>query len=129
MQAYVPVQEVVDGRVRIMVSESVLGNVAIDVADGTPLQRERVARTLAVLEAGKPLNGPRYERAMLLLSDLPGVKPQSAISAGTTAGTTDQPTGAATRRGPLRVVLGHERIGNVAGRAVARHGRHGQMIL
>ena len=74
VQAYVPVQEVVDGRVRIMVSESVLGNVAIDMADGTPLQRERVARTLAVLEAGKPLNGPRYERAMLLLSDLPGVR-------------------------------------------------------
>lgn len=89
VQAYVPVQEVVDGRVRIMVSESVLGNVAIDMADGTPLQRERVARTLAVLEAGKPLNGPRYERAMLLLSDLPGIKPQSAISAGAAAGTTD----------------------------------------
>lgn len=89
VQAYVPVQEVVDGRVRIMVSESVLGDVAIDVAEGTPLQRERIARTLAVLEPGKPLNGPAYERAMLLLSDLPGIKPQSAISAGAAPGTTD----------------------------------------
>ena len=89
VQVFVPVQEVVDGRVKLQVSEGVLGTVNIEVADGTPVQKERVARTLAVLEPGKPLNGPRYERAMLLLSDLPGIKPQSAISAGSMANTTD----------------------------------------
>ena len=89
VQAYIPVQEVVDGRVTITISEGVLGNVSIDVAEGTPVQRERVEKTLAVLEPGKPLNGVEYERAMLLLSDLPGIKPQSAISAGAASGTTD----------------------------------------
>ncbi len=89
VQAFVPVQEVVDGRVRITVSEGVLGDVSIEVADGTPLEKARVAGTLAILEPGKPLNGRQYERAMLLLSDLPGIKPQSAISAGAVAGTTD----------------------------------------
>lgn len=89
VQAFVPVQEVADGMVRISISEGVLGNVDIDVADAAPVDRERVARTLAVLEPGKPLNGREYERAMLLLSDLPGIKPQSAISAGGAAGTTD----------------------------------------
>ena len=89
VQAFVPVQEVVDGQVRITVSEGVLGNVSIDVADGAPVERARVAGTLAILEPGKPLNGRNYERAMLLLSDLPGIKPQSAISSGATAGTTD----------------------------------------
>ncbi|WP_240097899.1 ShlB/FhaC/HecB family hemolysin secretion/activation protein [Thermomonas flagellata] len=88
-QAYVPVQEVVDGRVRIAVSENALGSVGIDMAPGTPLARERVARTLAVLQPGKPLDGRQYERAMLLLSDLPGIRPQSAIAAGSTPGTTD----------------------------------------
>lgn len=89
VQAFVPVQEVVDGVVKITISEGVLGNVSIDVAEGTPVARERVAKTLAVLEPGKPLNGLQYERAMLLLSDLPGIKPQSAIAAGATSGTTD----------------------------------------
>lgn len=89
VQAFVPVQEVVDGVVKISISEGVLGNVSIDVAENAPVRQERVARTLAVLEPGKPLNGRRYERAMLLLSDLPGIKPQSAISAGAASGTTD----------------------------------------
>ena len=89
VQAFVPVQEVVDGRVRINVSEGVLGNVSIELADGTPVEKARVAGTLAILEPGKPLNGRQYERAMLLLSDLPGIKPQSAISAGAVAGSTD----------------------------------------
>ncbi|HWS79297.1 MAG TPA: ShlB/FhaC/HecB family hemolysin secretion/activation protein [Thermomonas sp.] len=89
VQAFVPVQEVVDGVVKITISEGVLGNVSIDVAEGAPVAQERVAKTLAVLEPGKPLNGREYERAMLLLSDLPGIKPQSAISAGATTGTTD----------------------------------------
>lgn len=89
VQAFVPVQEVVDGVVKITISEGVLGNVSIDVAEGAPVARERVAKTLAVLEPGKPLNGQQYERAMLLLSDLPGIKPQSAIAAGAVSGTTD----------------------------------------
>lgn len=89
VQAFVPVQEVEGGQVKINVSEGVLGNVSIDVADGTPVPKERVEKTLAILEPGKPLNGMHYERAMLLLSDLPGIKPQSAISAGATSGTTD----------------------------------------
>ena len=89
VQAFVPVQEVTDGQVRITVSEGMLGVVDIEVADGTPVQRERIAKTLAILEPGKPLNGRNYERAMLLLSDLPGIKPQSAISTGAVAGTTD----------------------------------------
>ena len=89
VQVFVPVQEVVDGQVTFNVSEGSLGNVSIEVAEGAPVQQERVAKTLAVLEPGKPLNGQRYERAMLLLSDLPGIKPQSAISAGAVNGTTD----------------------------------------
>lgn len=89
VQAFVPVQEVVDGVVRITISEGVLGNLSIEVAEGAPVAQERVAKTLAVLEPGKPLNGLKYERAMLLLSDLPGIKPQSAIGAGAIAGTTD----------------------------------------
>lgn len=89
VQVFVPVQEVKDGRVKLQVVEGQLGDVNIELAPGTPLHKERVAKTLAILEPGKPLNSRNYERAMLLLSDLPGIKPQSAISAGTTSGATD----------------------------------------
>ena len=89
VQVFVPVQEVKEGRVKLQVVEGQLGEVNIDLAPGTPLQKERVAKTLAILEPGKPLNSRNYERAMLLLSDLPGIKPQSAISAGTVSGATD----------------------------------------
>lgn len=89
VQVFVPVQEVVDGRVRLSVVEGKLGDVSIELAPGVPLQQERVAKTLAVLEPGKPLNNRTYERAMLLLSDLPGIKPQSAISVGGASGQND----------------------------------------
>jgi hemolysin activation/secretion protein len=88
-QIFVPVQEVKDGHVKLQVVEGQLGDVAIELAPGTPLDKTRVAKTLAILEPGKPLNSRHYERAMLLLSDLPGIKPQSAISAGSVSGTTD----------------------------------------
>lgn len=117
VQAFVPVQEVIDGQVRITVSEGVLGTVSIDVVEGTPVQRERVARTLAILEPGKPLNGRNYERAMLLLSDLPGIKPQSAISTGATAGTTDLTVQVAQR---TRIQYGLE-LDNYGTRDSGRH--------
>ncbi|RZA17633.1 MAG: hypothetical protein EOP93_13000, partial [Lysobacteraceae bacterium] len=53
VQVFVPVQEVVDGQVRLQVSEGVLGNVGIEVAPGAPVRQERVARTLAILAPGK----------------------------------------------------------------------------
>lgn len=89
VQVFVPVQEVVDGRVKFSVAEGSLGNVSVDVEDGAPIQQERIAKTLAVLEPGKPLNNKRYERVMLLLSDLPGIKPQSSITLGAVSGASD----------------------------------------
>ncbi|MFN3310611.1 MAG: ShlB/FhaC/HecB family hemolysin secretion/activation protein [Thermomonas sp.] len=88
-QVFVPVQEVVDGRVRLSVVEGRLGAVDIELAPDAPITRERVARTLAILEPGKPLNNHDYERAMLLLSDLPGIRPQSAVSFGGASGNND----------------------------------------
>ncbi|NZA28588.1 ShlB/FhaC/HecB family hemolysin secretion/activation protein [Luteimonas sp. SJ-92] len=88
-QAVVPVQEVQAGRVSISVVEGVLGSVDVQVAEDAPISAERVHRTLAPLQPGQALSGPRYERVMLLLSDLPGIRPQSAIQAGAAGGSTD----------------------------------------
>lgn len=88
-QAVVPVQEVRDGRVAISVVEGTLGDIDIEVAPDAPVSAARVQATLAPLQAGKPLNGLQYERVMLLLSDLPGVRATSAVTTGSVAGTTD----------------------------------------
>lgn len=89
VQVFVPVQEVVDGRVKLNVVEGMLGDVSIEIAPDAPIREERVAKTLAILTPGKPLNNRSYERAMLLLSDLPGIKPQSAISVGGASAASD----------------------------------------
>lgn len=88
-QAVVPVQEVRDGRVQISVAEGVLGVVDVQVADDAPIPRERVERMLATLQPGQPLDGREYERRMLLLSDLPGIRPRSAVSSGAEAGSSN----------------------------------------
>ena len=88
-QVFVPVQEVVDGRIKLSVLEGKLGVTDIEIAPGAPIQHERVAGMLAVLKSGEPLNTKDYERAMLLLSDLPGIKPQSSVTVGSASGTND----------------------------------------
>ncbi|MGH8081749.1 MAG: ShlB/FhaC/HecB family hemolysin secretion/activation protein [Lysobacter sp.] len=89
-QAMVPVQEVEQGRVTINIVEGTLGQVAIDVDANAPIPAARVERTLkAVLKPGQALNGPHYEHAMLLLSDLPGIRPKSSVETGSADGSTD----------------------------------------
>lgn len=88
-QVFIPVQEVVDGRIKLSVLEGELGEVNIEIGEGVPIHRERVAGMLSILKAGEPLSTERYERAMLLLSDLPGIKPQSTVTVGSASGSND----------------------------------------
>lgn len=87
--AVVPVQQVKNGVVEISVVEGQLGHIAIDIDPNAPISETKVRGMLASLVAGQPLNGREYERAMLLLSDVPGIKAQSALQAGAAPGTTD----------------------------------------
>ncbi|MEO6800574.1 MAG: ShlB/FhaC/HecB family hemolysin secretion/activation protein [Rhodanobacter sp.] len=87
--AIVPVQEVKDGIVEISVVEGRLGQVTLELDPTAPIAESRVRAMLAALQPGKPLSGKLYERTMLLLSDLPGIKAQSSLSSGAETGTTD----------------------------------------
>src|SRR3546814_8988667 len=84
-----PVQEVCDGVVEISVVEGRLGQVTVQVDPKAPIDEARVRAMLAPLQPGQPLHRERYERAMLLPSDLPGLRVQSAIEPGLEPGTTD----------------------------------------
>lgn len=88
-QAVLPVQEVQDGAVEISVVEGRLGRVTLELDPAAPIGEGRIRTMLASLTEGEPLNGPQYERVMLLLSDLPGLRVQSALEEGAAGGTTD----------------------------------------
>ncbi|RZS85927.1 ShlB/FhaC/HecB family hemolysin secretion/activation protein [Pigmentiphaga kullae] len=88
-QALVPVQTVRDGRVEISVVEGRLGKVDIQVAPDAPISEGRIRAYLAPLQPGQPVSAQSYERAMLLLSDLPGIKVSSGLQEGSEPGTTD----------------------------------------
>ena len=88
-QAIVPAQKVSGGVVEITVLEGRLGKVLLHVDPAAPLSEAWVRKYLAPLEPGQPLRADSYERAMLLLSDQPGVKVQSGLQEGVEPGTTD----------------------------------------
>lgn len=88
-RAVLPVQEVVGGVVEIALLEGVVGEVDVQVGEGVRVPRERITRLLSGLRPGEPLDGRAYERGMLLVSDLPGIRPQSVVQAGRAAGSTD----------------------------------------
>ena len=88
-QAVLPVQEVADGTVEISIVEGRLGKVSLELDPAAPVSEARIRAMLAPLREGEPLNGPAYERTMLLLSDLPGIRPQSVLEAGREGGSND----------------------------------------
>ena len=88
-QAIVPVQTVRDGVVEISVVEGRIGKMDVLVAPEAPISEARVRGFLAPVTVGQAVNGPAYERAMLLLSDQPGLRVGSSLQEGTQSGTTD----------------------------------------
>ncbi len=88
-QAVLPVQEVRDGVVEISVIEGRLNSVKVEFDPATPIARERIERMVQPLSTGGALDGPRYERTMLLMADLPGVRPQSTLETGRQIGSSD----------------------------------------
>lgn len=87
--AVVPVQTVRDGVVEISVIEGRLGKVDVVVAPDAPISEARVRAFVAPLQPGEAVNARRYERAMLLLSDQPGIRASSGLQEGVQTGTTD----------------------------------------
>ncbi|MFC5743009.1 ShlB/FhaC/HecB family hemolysin secretion/activation protein [Dyella tabacisoli] len=108
--AVVPVQQVKDGVVQLSIIEGRLGQIHLQVLAGAPIGEQRVRAMLAPLVPGQPLNGKTYERTMLLLSDIPGIKAESALSSGAEPGTTDL-TVKISQGHPFNVSLGIDDYG------------------
>ena len=88
-QAVVPAQDVTGGVVEISVIEGKLGRIRLNRAPEAPVSDTRLAGIAANLPVGQPITQRNLERTMLLLSDIPGVRVESALEPGEEAGTTD----------------------------------------
>src|SRR5690606_20429821 len=86
-RAYLPPQAIENGTVQIAVLEARYGEVKImnhsRVSDG-PL-----AAVLSPLRPGDLINQESLDSRLLLLRDLPGIRPQATLSPGAAVGTAD----------------------------------------
>ncbi|KDE39347.1 Hemolysin activation/secretion protein [Nitrincola lacisaponensis] len=93
-QAWLPPQEIAEGRVQIEVLEGVVdglsGQQGITVADTQRIKSEVIAGYLAEgVVAGEPININALERQVRLLNEMPGIRSvQADLAPGSVAGTT-----------------------------------------
>lgn len=98
-RAVVPAQTIRDGEVVIQVVEARYGAVRLD--NDSRVSDTLLAATLAGLQPGQAIAEGGLDRALLLLSDLPGVSVDAVIKPGADVGAADLEV--ATRRSPATV--------------------------
>lgn len=86
-RAIIPAQTIDDGVVVIRVIEARYGRIELDNRSrvDTPL----LEATLAPLQSGQPIGEREMNRALLLLSDIPGVEVNATLKPGEATGTSD----------------------------------------
>ena len=88
-QVVLPAQDVAGGVVVMSVVEGRLGQVRIESQGNLALSEAAVRGVLAPVRVGMPLRRNELERSMLLLTDLPGLAPQSSLESGNEPGSFD----------------------------------------
>jgi hemolysin activation/secretion protein len=92
-QTYVPPQVIRDGVVELAVIEGRIGEITLDVQEGTRVGRSVAQRFLARLQPGDSIRRDNVEESLLLLNDLPGVRLSGALAQGAQPGTADLAAG------------------------------------
>lgn len=89
VRAYLPQQDVTNGTVTIQIIQATLGKVTVNV-QGRRVSASRLERMVdAAQTPGKPLSADALDRALLLMSDLPGVSANGSLTEGAHQGQTD----------------------------------------
>lgn len=88
-QALLPAQNIKDGVVEISILEGRLGKVRLNRAPETPVSESFIVGILSGMPAGQPITQRDLERTLLLLSDVPGMRIESALEPGDEPGSTD----------------------------------------
>lgn len=85
----VPAQDVSAGRVEFSVLEGRLGRVRIERIDDVHVRDSVIDGMVSHLPTDRPLTRRELERAVLMLSDMPGLQAQTSIESGDQPGTYD----------------------------------------
>jgi hemolysin activation/secretion protein len=85
--AYIPAQDITDGAVSIQVVEGILASKKIE--NKSKLPNALIERYGGTVENGLVLQAHKVDRALLLLSDIPGVGVRGALQPGASVGTTE----------------------------------------
>ncbi|TXT24417.1 MAG: hypothetical protein FD134_1558 [Gallionellaceae bacterium] len=88
-QAYLPAQQITDGKVEIAVLEGRVGEVKLNTKENARLRESRTKSILGAIQPGDLINERSLERGLLLLNDMPGVIVKSTLEPGTKVGTAD----------------------------------------
>lgn len=86
-RAYVPAQTIEDGLVKIFVIEARYGDIHLNNA--SRVNDEVIASTLSVLQPQHFVEQTKLDRALLLLSDMPGLTSNATLEPGQSVGTSD----------------------------------------
>jgi len=108
-RAIVPAQTIADGQVLLQVVEARYG--AVRLNNGSQVDEALLSATLAPLQAGQPIAERQLDRALLLLSDVPGVGVDALIKPGAAVGAADLEV-AASRRAQTWATLALDNGGN-----------------
>lgn len=85
--AYLPAQEIREGKIAIAVIEGRYGKIAL--RNTTGLENGYVFKTLGQAASGNLIEKSSLERGLLLLNDTPGIRLKSTLEPGETFGTSD----------------------------------------
>lgn len=86
-QAIIQSQVIQDGNVVIEIIETRYGK--IELINNSTVDNDLLIETLSIIESGQAIELAELDRSMLLLSDIPGVVPNSTWKPGAAAGTSD----------------------------------------
>jgi hemolysin activation/secretion protein len=90
VRALIPEQDVRSGEVEIQVIESRLGKVSVEKSDGVRLSAERAkSYVTSSQKQGNRMKIKNFERGLLLLQQLPGVRSSAAVHRGDQPGSSD----------------------------------------
>lgn len=101
-RAIIPAQTLTGGTVRLQVLETRYGSVKLD--NSSKVSTAQLSSTLGALQSGQLLSQASLDRALLLLSDYPGVSANATLSPGAEVGSSDL---------GVRTSPGNAPIGNV----------------
>ncbi len=83
--AYVPVQDISDGVLRIKIMIGRYGD--IDIHNTSQMTDNRVLRFLYQLKPGKLIDAKQLNKSLLVLNNIPGLKAKASLAPGTKRGT------------------------------------------